>query len=232
MESQPIRFVVCAYGIGVEPVRKFVAMNEAVFLACGAALTIVMDTVPRCTLPGYAAAACYPVKQEVFNFAKTINYGIRHGAPEGIVVKTDIDMLLSTSMVEHTLSVVDEGHGLVCLCANSPSDTAARKSAATWPTGCVIRGNGHGGYFALSYGTWDLLYGYDERMFGWGTEDKDMYDRASRCVRMEKSNRFPLFHINHKRRLGQFFPYRSGENHAICKRGGYVNPSWGTAKML
>jgi len=226
----PIRFVVCAYRIPQATVDRFIAMNDAAFRSYGAILTVVTDATGR-TLPGYAEEVVYPVKQDVFNFSKTINYGIRNGATCGTVVKTDIDIIIPAALIGYSGKVSD-GAGLVHLCADVPSVEVANARSIRWPDGVKIMPHGHGGYFALSYGDWSALYGYDERMYGWGTEDKNMFDRASRRVKMEKSTSFPLFHIHHPKRLGKFFPYRSGRNHEISKRGRYVNPEWGSASAV
>lgn len=227
MENKTICFIVCAYKLQKSIVSDFLSMNKSVFESNNANVRIVCDPESKQDDTDAIRFLTYPIEQTVFNFSKTINYGIRNSLQFDIIAKIDIDIYLSDGVVKQILQTVNEEKGLVCYCADCVNIDWAKKLETEWPQGCKIIANGYGALFALYKSSWEKVQGYNEDLFGWGSEDRNMFDRSKSVVSMVASKENPLFHIRHKKRQGVFFPYRSGENGAICKRWDYCNPNWG-----
>jgi predicted glycosyltransferase involved in capsule biosynthesis len=47
---------------------------------------------------------------------------------------------------------------------------------------------------------WVSLCGYNEKIWGWGGDDNDMWNRARKKFRMSENSLYPLYHINHDKR--------------------------------
>lgn len=78
---------------------------------------------------------------------------------------------------------------------------------------------------ALDYSDWDKLSGYDERMYGWGYEDTDLYIRAKEKIKLIEPTEYALFHINHPSRG---IEPRGDQNQSIYRTSSpWHNSSWG-----
>ena len=67
-----------------------------------------------------------------------------------------------------------------------------------WDPDKIVFG-GYGSGLAMSKEDWYKLKGLDQRMFGWGYEDNDIYNRARCMIKMSESKTERFFHIAHEK---------------------------------
>jgi len=226
MEKKSICIVACCYKIQKTFLERFLETNKQVFDNNDVNVCIVSDIMMPEIESQSIRILKYPIDQTVFNLSKTLNYGIRSSFQFDIIARTDIDISFSDSIIKQTLRTVDEKAGLVCKCADCSGLELSKTLEKEWPKNCKIRATGYGAFLALHKSSWETLNGYNEKFFGWGSEDRDMYNRARRIFNMTVSQDYPLFHFKHSKRKNDFFPDRSGANGALCREG-YSNINWG-----
>jgi len=230
-DNNDITLVLCAYRTGGSgPVESFIKWNERVFLEWSVKLVVVSDEHLGISAP-FVTNIVYPGEQEIFGIPRTINYGIKRVPGNGIIAKTDLDIVFSSSSVGALTKVVCEGRGLALICANvrQPPITE-NKMMAIWPR-VTKRVRGKGACFAMAKSDWYKLKGYNEEIHGWGADDNDMWERARKALSMKLSHAYPIFHVNHKLRKGKRadFPILSKRNLGIMKKRHWNNDKWGEA---
>lgn len=142
-----------------------------------------------------------------------------------LIVKTDVDIIFSESLLGYLENAVTVGNGVVSLCANIQSDSSVNLYTRRWHR-VVKRIGGRGACFAMNMEDWCALNGYDERIEGWGADDDEMWKRACSKINMIESTEYPLFHVNHPVRKGsETFPIKSKEN---LEYSGWNSEYWGT----
>ena len=220
--------VLSCYKLHDNVLRNFLFMNETPFTDNGV-FTCVVSDVNRPHLESSSVRIIrYPFPQSVFNFSKTLNFGIRTSLDFDIIIKTDIDICFSDSTIKMCLESVDESRGLVCLSAHVRSFEEAKKNEPIWPGRLPIQTTGLGACFALHKTRWETVYGYNENLNGWGFEDADMLRRAhARSHKVPRSKKTPLFHLRHSDRKGRFFPHHLQSNQKNSFSVRYINQNWG-----
>lgn len=218
--SIPIGIVACAWKIGDQRVANFVSWNRGVFESENVDLCIVSD---RELDLEYGRTAVYPVEQEIFSIPKTINFGLRTFT-EGIVAKTDIDIIWSKELIQRLREVIVAGEtGYIGICANIGKPEGAKNYEKL-----TKRLRGRGACFALHIDDWHAICGYDERIQGWGGDDEDCWRRARTHVKMVEEWKCPLYHMRHAIRAGrETFPILSKRNMKISGKRNWSNQEWG-----
>jgi len=182
----------------------------------------------------------------VFERALLNNVGVRNGNGE-YVMTTDVDMLLGPQFVATLMENVGE-HVLV------ESRTMYLKSAVTKKIysgeydpyndlksikrGRIKKRTTAGGCQCMSKVGWDIVRGFDERYYGWGSEDYDLLTRAKKAglkVRWmgESEESIMLFHQSHPKKNVKRDLEHQEENKKLLRRiATYrVNPEgWGGIK--
>ena len=92
-----ITVVLAAYRLPESQMHQFLEWNQAVFSANHVNVCIVTDREIK--LP-YGKCLVYPRKPRHFSLPRVNNYGIKRAA-EGIVIKTDIDIIFSDQILKH-----------------------------------------------------------------------------------------------------------------------------------
>ena len=228
MTRDQITLVVAAYRIPRKLMDMFLCWNEAVFAACDVKLTLVLDRAETFIQP-WVTPLVYPVLQDQLSLPKTVNYGIRRATTD-VVVKGDIDIVYSAEVLQAVLSTVTMATGFVGICANVQMPRFCRPRS--WKQ-AEKRRTGMGACFALHRTSWSTLCGYNERIFGWGADDNDMYQRAKVMFHVVVSDEHPLWHVNHPERKspvpGAFFEFRSAKNLSESRQPWY-DIAWGEAR--
>jgi hypothetical protein len=215
--------VIAAYGMEKSIVCNFAKWNNDVFSELGFDIITVSDKNFKVGFNNCRVVK-YPAVQKKFSIPKTINYGIRQVSHEGLVIKSDPDIFFSKAVLKHVVDSVSKGNGMVCHCSNIDSVESAVKDS-NWVRR-TKRHRGRGACFAMMKSDWESLCGYNEKIWGWGGDDNDMWTRATRKIKMVENSEFPLYHINHEKRKGsEFFPTRGNSN---LKVGSWNNPNWGS----
>lgn len=224
-----ISVVIAAYRIDQVLVGNFIRWNKTVFEKMNVHLIVVADREMEFD-EEWVEVLVYPEEQEVFSIPKTINYGIRR-ADADIIIKSDVDIYFSEDVLVNVEEKVCEGSGVVSLCAEASQLKYAIDSGPVGWKQVKILPNGRGACFAMSRHDWYLLCGYNERIFGWGADDDDMWERAAGTIKMELSSEFRLWHIKHTIRKSangkSFFPVRTQANRAMSWSEKWSDENWG-----
>jgi len=190
-----LELVFSAVGLPDEAVERWISLNKRVLTLVHAA--VVTDTEK--SFPGLRTVNV--ASEERFDIGRLNNRAIRTSECN-VVVKTDVDIVFSLELIQYLWTFVSPGTGVVAKCSNIDLD---RLGTVEW-CNTQIRSAGRGACFALFRSDWERLYGYDERFIGWGGDDDDMYRRASRALKMIQTAQYPLWHINHPKRIDDRFP--------------------------
>jgi hypothetical protein len=227
-DNSYLTFVACAYKIGIDRVKNFLSWNRELFEKYSANVVIVSDKPLDLALE-WARTIVYPVEQKVFSIPKTVNYGIKRVEGNGIIIKTDPDIVFSEELVQRLIAEVKPGLGIVSMCSEIGKFESISK--VQWSRAKILR-NGRGGCFAMSKHDWVSMNGYDERIKGWGADDEEMWRRAMRNIKMIQTQEHPLYHIKHPvRKDNKFFPKLSKRNLAFCKTLDWKSETWGEADV-
>jgi len=157
-------------------------------------------------------------KLRFYSPSRANNMGIRRAVEDGIgiICKTDIDCFLTDELLKKIPRLGTFGLCPYCEAAESIEAMAASKMVPNW---C--------GTLAMSAEWWKKINGYDERMYGYGREDGDAYERAMRAGAKVAREKRELFHIAHKPRVGRNFPTQTSNNVKISSRRDWSNEDWG-----
>lgn len=223
-----LALIVCAYRIEDSYIKNFINMNRDNFINQDLCLKIISDRSLDLDIDFNNEVLVYPFIQNVFNFSKTINYGIRRSLDSEIIVKTDIDIYFSRDLINYILKNINQSNGILGVCGHLKS--SFKNSDLEYWNNYKKTPNAKGACLALSSENWNQLQGYNENLYGWGSEDSDMFNRAKKRLNMIISDQYPLYHIKHPRRCSSsFFPIRSGENGRVSKYDKYENENWGNS---
>ena len=220
--------VIAAYKIDSKQINLFAKWNHDIFVQSGVDLVVVTNKEVSPPYP-WVKIVVYPTEQKRFSIPKTINYGIKSVKHNGIVIKSDIDIVFSPGIIEVIRKRVKPGFGLVCKSARAKRGggkfegtkfSHKRLTPQVWEKSRIML-PAKGACFALSVEDWYKLRGYNEELVGWGSDDSDMWNRAEVKISMCEDNRHPLLHMEHKARTSHkkngFFQVRSGENGIISR---------------
>jgi predicted glycosyltransferase involved in capsule biosynthesis len=224
-----ISIVVAAYRINENTVHNFIGWNKEVFETMNIKLIVVSDRDMEFE-ESWVRTLVYPHEQEKFSIPKTVNYGIRRATTD-IIIKSDVDIYFSLDVLRNVEENLSIGNGMVCLCAEaSQLKYAVNSCHDMWHT-VKILWNGRGGCFAMMRDDWHRLCGYNEKIFGWGADDDEMWERASGTINMELSHEFMLWHIKHPYRKSgnqkDFFPVRTVSNRQTGWEEKWEDEKWG-----
>jgi hypothetical protein len=228
--SDDITVILNVYGI-TEQAGKFLDWNKDSFEHHNVRVTIMTDSIFDVAYE-WASVMMYPGKEKVLSVPKSINYGIKRTSGDGIIIKTDSDIVFSKEVIQQVKKCVCPGHGLVALCSNIGGVPKDLNSA--WK-GAKIRVKGRGACCALTKEDWFKLNGLDERMSGWGAEDYEMFMRGrKRLESMRESQEFPLYHISHPVRKGNtpIYPVSNNSNCRIGRKLDWKSDNWGEAGII
>lgn len=227
MDSGHVCVVLCCYKLDDSALKKFLDMNREVFNRHDVHVCVSSDRERVAFDSPTVKILKYPVDQKVFNFSRTLNFGIRNSLEYDIIVKTDIDIIFSDETIEKILAEVNEGNGVICHSAHVPAYEDAVKAMPFWPSKYKIQTTGLGACFAMHRTCWEKLEGYNEQLEGWGYEDIDLYHRAGEVCKITRSNETAVYHVRHDGRQGKFFPWKLKLNKEISHTRVYVNSNWG-----
>jgi hypothetical protein len=218
-----ISLVAAAWKIDDNRISQFIDWNREAFLQAGLELVLVSNRDLQLPEP-WISSPVYPLPQEIFSIPRTINYGIRRTTAD-IIVKTDVDIVFSVEILRLIESYVEPARGMVGICANIRSADFAPKT--DWNR-VSKRHRGRGACFAMHRDDWFKLRGYNERITGWGADDNDMWDRASRTISMVESREQPIYHVAHpERKNSPEFPNWGKKNLKISRKGCSNPENWG-----
>lgn len=178
-----------AYRIPQKRIEAFLQWSVLALLDHKASLFLVLDNTFETHEVSWLHPLVYPAPLPVFNLAKTSNYAIRTALEAGAdtILKTDVDCILTTDLLAEISSKVTPGRGLV---ANySMIQTPEERPGKQHPQLC--------GTTALAASDWARICGYRETMDGYGWEDADLNDRASRQGIDMRRAHHPVYHVAH-----------------------------------
>jgi len=204
-KSMAVGLVVAHVALPMKRLYEFMAWNVEQFEQHGVTVYLVSD-IPKEIGPMVKQVVVG--RQSIYSPSRMSNIGIRQAIKDKCegVVKTDIDCLLTAGFWKKLPLVVrGQGQAPYYMLTSSPE----RLGPGKHPSRSV-------GTMALHRDDWDALRGYDERMYGYGREDGELFDRAK--VVCEKVKRLPdlVYHIEHEdRKDDQWYPLRRQENIAI-----------------
>lgn len=223
--------VITHYKMPEQRLYDFFKWNDALFKQYNCRVIVVSDK-DHSNLPGYARVAIFPEEMQIFNLAKTSNYGIRL-AGSGIVCKTDPDCVFSEQAMQE-LHAVTEDNGL-CYRYRMADSFETKEKAKTW--------DASKGTMVLHYNHWEAISGYDERQNGYGIEDGDAYHRAGqltpgKSVRMSVADFWHIAHSMEKQTFGNtrkdcwnrdngFNPRNHAHNQNVRASGKWQCKTWG-----
>jgi len=216
--SRKIFLVVCAYNINDNVVNDFINMNDPVLSRYDKLELCIVSNKPIANINKYKYIRNYILKDSIFSLSKYTNYGISKCLAEDndIIIKTDIDIKYSNSLLNSLLTTVTHSNAVISLCAYEDNRNVNMNDINYWNSKKKLM-NGFGACFAMTKKDWVLTSGYDERMFGWGGEDEDMLRRARMKIKCHIKTMFSLYHINHPSRINDtYFPHKSSDNMKIC----------------
>lgn len=217
-----IAVVACHYQLPIRRLWEFCLWNWRVFEEHGVKLYVVTDC--QKDMPAEWAECICIEPLQTYSPARASNIGIRTAveAHARVVVKTDIDCVLTHSFMQK-VAVVSNEHGLApyYMMADEYTDEALDK-ARPWTAGV--------GTLAITSEVWKKTCGYDERMEGYGREDGEGYERAAQHCRIKRDEGL-LYHIAHEKRFDdkdKFYPLRRRINMKLpSKQGTWKNEDWG-----
>ena len=220
---QRFGIVACAWKIDDQRIADFISWNRTVFEQEAIDLCLVSD---RSLELEFGRAAVYPLEQPIFSIPRTINFGLRTFS-EGIVAKTDVDIIWSSELIRRVREVVvPRETGYIGICADIKAPAAASNFAKL-----TKRRRGRGACLALHIDDWHAVCGYNERIQGWGADDEDCWRRAGKNVKMIEEWTCPLYHVRHPvRKGGADFPILSSRNLVISRKQRWSDPEWGIPK--
>jgi len=225
MESKtPFGIIASAWKIDDERIANFIEWNREVFERENVDLCLVSD---RQLDIEYGRTVVYPVEQDIFSIPRTINFGLRTFS-EGVVAKTDIDIIWSAELINHVREVVKSGEvGYIGICVDVGGIADAVGYAKR-----TKRRRGRGACLALHIDDWNGICGYNENIRGWGGDDEDCWKRACQSVNMLEEWVHPIYHVRHPNRKGNpDFPILSRSNMSISRKKGWNNPDWGKPQI-
>lgn len=116
------------------------------------------------------------------------------------VAVVDVDCVFSSETLHCTHASISSGNDVVNI-APFDIDSIDSKWAGQ------RRLTGYGGYMAMTPESWRTVGGYDERFYGWGGEDDEMWRRISEVGLSKSRLALPLAHVKHEQRpaLGREF---------------------------
>ena len=229
-----LTIIACAYKVENQRIDSFLKNNHYAFSKTNNLQVIIVTDINNNYVSkyDYCKIIKYPFEQKMFSIGKTINYGIRQteNSPHHIIIKTDIDILFSNSILNHIIRTVDDDYGLVCLSSSIPSWNNIELNNMSFWKRKPKDPEGKGACFALTRNDWFKLKGYDERLEGWGGDDTEMWQRSKKRLRNIKTDAmFPLYHVKHPRRINTTdFIFNSERNMKVCAKLDWNNNNWGT----
>lgn len=217
-----LELVFSAVGLPSELIHRWIELNKPVLSLVGAA--VVSDTLDE--LESLRVVRVPP--QERFDLGRLNNAGLRSSEAR-VVVKTDIDIAFSHQLINYLWKTVLPGTAVIAKCANIDADEDAE-----WGTK-PIRVAGRGACFAMCQSDWHRLRGYNEHFEGWSADDDDLFKRASEALEVIQTAEYPLWHINHPKRIDARFPNRRDHNLAIMRSETWQetedSKNWGLEKL-
>ena len=220
-----ISVVVSAYRLSEKEINRFLDWNEVVFRNNNINLSIVTD---RDINLSYGQCLIYPKSQNHFSLPRVINYGIKRA--EGIVIKTDLDIIFSNPVIQHISKVVRNSYAFIGICSNI--DNLIEVQEESWES-LPKRFWGWGACFAMTRDDWGEFRGYNEKIWGWGDDDIEIAQRVQSKSCLSICSYYPLFHMNHKSRKStdssSFYPIRKEENSQLISTE-WNEQEWGEAK--
>ena len=228
-----ISLVVSAYNLDYK-INDFMQWNDKLFSKIkNLEVVVVLDPNSNFQTgnPIYTILK-YPKKQTIFSIGKTINFGIRNtqNTPNRIIIKTDIDIVFTNSVLNYVLYNVNNNIGMVALPAyiERNFDINTLENPGYWNRQRKVT-DARGACFALTREDWFNLNGYDERIEGWGGDDTEMWFRANKKLKfMKVTTHHPIYHIEHPIRINQNgFIFNSGRNVEIGKNMDWKSERWG-----
>jgi len=180
--------VVTACGIPQKIIDTFLAANR--FQDKGINLYITSHWDDNLIAPGAIITEIEP--RPVFNIGYAANVSIREAIKKcDIIVKTDIDCVMSTDCLEQ----IKQTDIFIGFCYRYwEVDNISKISEAVINTRTM-------GTIALSAIDWRCLRGYDERLEGYGFDDRHIYDRAKRQgININVISEPKVYHISHNKK--------------------------------
>ena len=220
-----ITVVVSAYRLSEGQIHQFLEWNEVVFKMNDVHVLVVTDREVQLK---YGKCLVYPKKPRHLSLPRLNNYGIKRA--EGIVIKTDLDIIFSDKIIKRIKQVVQNNYAFIGICANI--DQCSEIQEKPWED-LPKRFWGWGACFAMTRHDWGMLHGYNEKIWGWGDDDHDMFRRVQDKLCLSLCSYYPLFHMNHKQRKSvepdSFFPIRKDENSKLVWTD-WHEEEWGEGK--
>jgi len=204
--------VVCSVRLPAEAWAAWLARNAEVVEELKQEVYLVTDLDPD-RAPW--VQVIQPPAMDQYSPARASNAGIRaaYAAGFGVIIKTDIDCILSDRFILDAEKLVPQTAGEVLapyyMMAAGVTFEQIR-DAKKWQQGC--------GTVAARAEDWARLKGYDERQYGYGFEDGDLVIRARFLGMKVKRRASQVVHVHHEPRTdATWYPMRRDENKAAAK---------------
>ncbi len=143
----------------------FVRVNKDLVEDLGIEIVVVSECIKE--LPEGWVSLAYPTADEAFSISRTSNYGIKRASGE-IIVKVDIDMILTEYLVNAWRMRCVEGKPIIGMTANVRRNSNVDKYALR-----KCRRGAFAGGVCLHRNDWEAMKGFNEVMFGYAPEDKE-----------------------------------------------------------
>jgi hypothetical protein len=150
-----------------------------------------------------------------------------------VIIQTDIDLVFPSDLVNFTISACIDNpehmHHSVLRYINATALKGRTYKQYPWKqwvkqTAVMCSGCWNG---ACS-DTWKKSGGWNEDMYGWGSEDTEFWNRTrEKGIQWKVYTRFPLMHINHPQRTVK----RAKENMAMAAKYD-INSNWITGNVI
>jgi glycosyltransferase involved in cell wall biosynthesis len=193
--------VVCAVNIEIKKIEEWLQWNKENIEKINGAYLIVGFNMNAPIMEKYSPSKCS-------------NAGIRKAIDSGadVVIKTDIDCKLSLDFLE-LASELEPGRCECPVCFFSGKSENRYKEAQC-------------GTVAMHAKNWNDLYGYDERMYGYGWEDGDLIARIERKkIKISRHRDKFLIHVEHPKRFGSnWYPVNRNKNKSFRS---WRSQNWG-----
>lgn len=183
-----IGIVVAAQGVPEDDIKKFNGALATHKTKCSYIVEMVQDS---------------PQPNELFSKPIAINQGLKKLLPQcKVVVQTDIDILIPPGAIDYTYDLISKSKFKHILWIKSRT---LNKFEDSYPwdkwTKLGIRERMSGCWLAMKVGDWWHLGGYNEDIWGWGSDDWELTTKATkRGYTHECAYHLPLMHINHEQR--------------------------------